>query len=122
MIGRYFLVEVTDPMGYSIPNPESCVSPPDIMGATLFAPAGSFILAFSGTEGSVPQFAQDGFSGFPETCNLLPNDGKYESYKLMLDVSAALTIARCQAVLSGAPRFRRTPGCFAARRSTPRTP
>ena len=89
LMGRYFLVEVEK--DYSILNPNSCVNPPDIMPSTLFAPAGSFILAFSGTVGSEPQFAQDGILGFPKACYLLDD---YQTYDKMLEVSVRASHTR----------------------------
>ena len=121
LMGRYFLVEVTDPNGYTIPNP-------DTMGAaTLFAPADSFILAFSGTQGSA-RILYEAFEDFDWTPTAFWPSGiegvgpKYETYHSMLKVSVARQLPLSQPVLSGAPRFRRTRSCFTGfRRSSTRT-
>ena len=118
LMGRYFLVEVTDPNGYTIPNP-------DTMGAaTLFAPADSFILAFSGTQGPLYEALEDvdwtPTAFWPSGIESV--GPKYETYHSMLKVSVARQLPLSKPVLSGAPRFRRTRRCFTGfRRSSTRT-
>jgi len=92
-----------------ITNPDSCVPrPPDVMPSALFAPAGSFILGFSGTEtgpgtSTINEGVQDGVFRFQDP---VPFPIKtscadkaevlacYETYQSMLDVSPLLSHSR----------------------------
>ena len=109
VVGRYFLVEVEK--DYSIPNPNSCID----KDGTLFAPAGSFILAFSGTEPyglyDLGLINQD-FDWQPGTLPSLP---EYEGYQKMIEASAEPTTA--VATLSHTARTERKPSVYDVRRS-----
>ena len=124
--GRYFLAKVGD-VDWTIPNLDVPSPLPDV---TLVAPAGSFILGFSGTEITAKdfdEFLQDGFFGFEDPADFPIETSAgticYESYKQMMKVSVWLSHGRpAQPVLSRAPRHRLTPRCLRAPRSRSRTP
>jgi len=84
--GRYFLTAVgsTD---WTIPNEYTLVDP-------IFAPSGSFILAFAGTQPALPEFGED-FDWRPEEapCDFYPvgyAGKKVWSYKSMLKAHKAM--------------------------------
>ena len=118
--GRYFLLAVggiedpvdptktrQDPVDWEIPNPDSVINP---VAPTVFAPAGSFILCFAGTENfnpiKSPEVIED-FNWQPAT----PTDGwanagpKIESYKTMLKAMSASDPRLPTSILSAARSY-----------------